>query len=225
CWTGHPFAQLNLFAYGLIAWQPTVSFELVTRLWVRLTYALQGTPLRTLTDMLLMSREIYEKYTAPLGLCWMVNPGQHYGPSPMGYEYTPWGTYHRADREAVGVDRTAAGTGYLRQYPPALQARYRDPQLCPDKLVLFFHRLPYTYRMRDGRTLIQRIYDDHFEGADEAERLLNQLVTLRPALPEEVYAVAEERMRRQLQNAREWRDVLCDFFHRLSGIADEKGRL
>jgi alpha-glucuronidase len=224
-WTGHPFAQLNLFAYGLIAWQPSAPFELTTQLWARLTYALRGAPLRTLTDILLLSREIYEKYTAPLGLCWMVNPGHHYGPSPMGYEYTPWGTYHRADREAVGVDRSLTGTGYLRQYPPALQARYGDAQLCPDKLVLFFHRLPYTHRLRDGRTLIQRIYDDHFEGANEAERLQNQLHTLRAALPEEVVAAAEERMRRQLENAREWRDVLCDFFHRLSGIADEKGRL
>ena len=224
-WTGHPFAQLNLFAYGLMAWEPRQSFECVTRRLVSLTYALQGRDQQTLVDLLLLSRGVYEKYTAPLGLCWMVNPGHHYGPSPMGYEYSPWGTYHRADRDAVGVNRTQAGTGYLQQYPPSLQARYADPATCPETLLLFFHRLRYDFRMRDGRTLIQRIYDDHFEGEGEAALLANSLRSLQAALPEAVYREASARMERQRRNAREWRDVLCDFFHRLSGIADEKGRL
>ncbi len=225
CWTGHPFAQLNLFAYGLTAWQPGQLFAEVTRQWAALTYGLQGEALATLADMLTGSREVYERYTAPLGLCWMVNPGHHYGPSPMGYEYTAWGTYHRADREAVGIDRTAEGTGYLLQYPPRLQALYRNPATCPDALLLFFHRLPYAYRMRDGRTLIQRIYDDHFLGAAQAQALQSSLSTLRGALPEAAYRAAAERMERQVQNAREWRDVLCDFFFRLSGVEDEQHRL
>lgn len=224
-WTGHPFAQLNLFAYGLTACQPMSAFETVTRLWAQMTYALKSAQLEKLTDLLLLSREVYEKYTASLGLCWMVNPGHHYGPSPMGYEYSFWGTYHRADREAVGVDRTETGTGYLMQYPPALRARYQEPSACPDKLLLFFHRLPYCYRMRDGRTLIQRIYDDHFEGAEEAAQMAVKIRSLRDALPQAVYDEVDLRMKRQTENAREWRDVICDFFHRLSGIADEKGRL
>ncbi len=225
CWTGHPFAQLNLFAFGLMAWQPMSSFKTVTRLWAQLTYSLQGVPLQTLTDSLLLSREIYEKYTAPLGLGWMVNPGHHYGPSPMGYEYSAWGTYHRADREAVGVDRTERGTGYLLQYPPALQARYRDPATCPEKLLLFFHRLPYGYRMRDGRTLIQRIYDNHMEGVWETRQMADKIQTLSAVLPEEVYQTVWERMEKQITNACEWRDVICNFFYRLSGVRDEKDRL
>lgn len=225
CWTGHPFAQLNLFAYGLTAWRPGLPFGRVTATWARLTYGLAGKPLETLTAMLLASREVYERYTAPLGLCWMVNPGHHDGPSPMGYEYSAWGTYHRADRAAVGIDRTERGTGFLAQYPPALAARYRDPARCPERLLLFFHRLPYGYRMRDGRTLIQRIYDDHFEGVRETEAMAEALLSLRDALPAEVYRTAAERMTRQFANAREWRDVICDFFHRLSGMDDENGRL
>ncbi|MFH1879685.1 MAG: alpha-glucuronidase [Bacillota bacterium] len=218
CWTGHPFAQLNLYAYGQTAWQPMQSFQETTRRWARLSYGLRGKALDTLTDMLLRSREVYEKYTAPLGICWMVNPNHHYGPGPMGYEYSAWGTYHRADREAVGIDRTAAGTGYLMQYPPEYRKKYETKEACPDNLLLFFYRLAYTYRMRDGRTLIRRIYDDHEQGALEAEALAASLRTLKGALPEGVYAAAAERMDRQLQNAREWRDVLKDFFHRLSGV-------
>ena len=225
CWTGHPFAQLNLFAYGIMAWQPSAEPEALIARWAKLTYGVGGTSLRTLVSLLLHSRETYERYTAPLGLCWMVNPNGHYGPSPMGYEYSPWGTYHRANRVAVGVDRTAKGTGFLLQYPPEWQQRYADPTTCPEELLLFFHRLPYGYIMRDGRTLIQRIYDDRYAGAAEAEQMAEALRALAPDLPESVYREATERMGRQVRNAREWRDVLCDFFYRYSGIADEKGRL
>jgi len=217
--TGHPFAQLNLYAYGQTAWQPMQSFAETTRRWARLSYGLEGRALEILTDMLCKSRSVYEKYTAPLGICWMVNPNHHYGPSPMGYEYAAWGTYHRADREAIGIDRTAAGTGYLLQYPAAYQKKYATKEACPDTLLLFFYRLPYTYRMRDGRTLLKRIYDDHDQGLRETIALAASLQTLQGELPEDVYAIAAERMERQLANAREWRDVIKNFFYRLSGVA------
>ncbi|MBQ7519415.1 MAG: alpha-glucuronidase, partial [Clostridia bacterium] len=168
-WTGHPFALLNLYAYGRFAWEPDMAPEAVIREWIGLTYGDFTADQRDeLTDLLLGSRETYEMYTAPLGLCWMVNPAGHYGPSPYGYEFQSWGTYNRADRNAVGIDRTAAGTGYVNQYPPEIAAMYADSQSCPDNLLLFFHRLPYDFVMRDGRTLIQRIYDDHFAGYDRA---------------------------------------------------------
>ncbi len=219
CWTGHPFAQLNLYAYGQTAWQPMQSFEETTRRWARLSYGLEGEALETLTEILLRSRSVYEKYTAPLGICWMVNPNNHYGPSPMGYEYAAWGTYHRADHTAIGIDRTAAGTDYLSQYPVEYQKKYATREACPDNLLLFFHRLPYDYRMRDGRTLLARIYEDHDQGLRETRALAASLQTLKGALPEDVFALAQERMERQLADAREWCDVIKDFFFRLSGVA------
>jgi alpha-glucuronidase family protein len=164
------------------------------------------------------SRHAYEQYTAPLGICWMVTPNQHYGPSPDGYEYQAWGTYHKADRNAIGIDRTADGTGYVLQYPEALRRRFESTQTCPDELLLFFHRLPYTFKMRDGRTLIQRIYDDHFEGYEWVERAASILKAL--PLPDFDRALVDERIGRQLHNAREWRDIINTFFHRLSGIED-----
>ena len=222
-WTGHPFALLNLYAYGRFAWEPDMAPEAVIREWIGLTYGDFTADQRDeLTDLLLGSRETYEMYTAPLGLCWMVNPAGHYGPSPYGYEFQSWGTYNRADRNAVGIDRTAAGTGYVNQYPPEIAAMYADSQSCPDNLLLFFHRLPYDFVMRDGRTLIQRIYDDHFAGYDRAAAMADTLRTL--PLPEPDRAVILERMERQFRNAREWRDVVNTFFHRFSGAEDEKGR-
>jgi len=221
-YTGHPFAAANLYGYGKYAWDPRVDPEAVLRRWARLTYALPGAQEDALVRLLADSRGIYEKYTAPLGLCWMVNPGAHYGPSPWGYEFTLWGTYNRAGRDAVGIDRTASGTGYTLQYPEAIRAKYEDRDACPEKLLLFFHRLRYDHVMRDGRTLIQRIYDDHFEGVQAAEVMAGTLAWL--DLPEPDRSEASRRMEMQLQNAREWRDVVNTFFRRLSGIGDEKGR-
>lgn len=221
-YTGHPFAAVNLFGYGLLAWDPSVDAAQVIRRWAKLTYGLPQTQEDALTALLLNSRSVYEKYTAPLGLGWMVYPHHHYGPNPGGYEYTPWGTYHKADRNAVGIDRTAAGTGYLLQYPEELQAPYATPEGCPDELLLFYHRLPYDYVMADGRTLVQRIYDDHFEGLAQAQQMAQTLETL--DLPEPDRSVAAERMQRQLYNAREWCDIVNSFFYRLSGMEDQQGR-
>ena len=221
-YTGHPFAAVNLFAYGVTAWNPAAEPAEVIRLWCRLTYSLPAEQEDALHALLMGSRRTYEKYNAPLGLCWMVEPHGHYGPSPMGYEYALWGTYHKANRDAVGIDRTAAGTGYTLQYPAHLRERYENLDTCPDLLKLFFHRLRYDYVMADGRTLIQRIYDDHFEGYEETEEMARVLASL--DLPEPDKAVAAERMQRQLRNAREWRDVTNTFFYRLSGVKDAKGR-
>jgi Alpha-glucuronidase len=221
-WTGHPFAALNLFAFGRFAWDPDTDPEQVTRLWVRLTYSLETAQEGTLVKWLMRSRRIYEKYTSNLGLGWMVTPNSHYGPNPWGYEFQAWGTYNRADREKVGIDRTFSGTDYVGQYPEKMKNEYADPKTCPDDLLLFFHRLSYGYVMRDGRSLIQRIYDDHFDGYREAEEMAEELLTL--PLPPEDMAEVRERMLRQLANAREWRDVTNTFFRRLSGAEDAQGR-
>lgn len=222
CWTGHPFAAVNLFGFGLFAWNPDLQPEEIIRRWARLTYHLPEKQEDTLVDLLLHSREIYEKYTSSLGLGWMVNPNYHYGPSPEGYEFQAWGTYHRASRDAVGIDRTPSGTGYTRQYPPELRDLYENPATCPENLLLFFHRLRYDTVMADGRTLIQRLYDEHFAGAAQVEAMEKRLKTLE--LPEPDRTEAQSRMRRQIANAREWRDVVNTFFHRLSGAEDAHGR-
>ena len=219
---GHPLAAVNFFGFGLLAWDPNRPAEETVRQWIALTYDLAQADRQTLAKWMLSSRRIYEKYTSPLGLGWMITPHTHYGPNPSGYEYDLWGTYHRASHTAVGIDRTENGTGYLSQYPPQLQELYRDPAQCPDLLLLFFHRLPYDFRMKDGRTLIQRIYDDHFEGAEEAAQLEKALNAL--PFPEPDASVIRARAEKQRLNAENWRDVINTFFHRLSDVPDARGR-
>jgi len=221
-YTGHPLAAVNFYTYGLLAWDPDTDARASVARWVRLTYAFPAAEENALTDLLLSSRRTYEKYTAPLGIGWMITPHDHYGPNPSGYEYDLWGTYHKASRDAVGIDRTGKGTGYILQYPEDMQKKYGDPDTCPDLYLLFYHRLPYSFRMKDGRTLIQRIYDDHFEGYEETEKMAETLRALPFPSPDREEILS--RMEKQLCNAREWRDIINTFFRRLSGADDAHGR-
>lgn len=169
-------------------------------------------------------REAYEKYTSPLGIGWMVNPMGHYGPSVDGYEYSRWGTYHRADWQGMGIDRTDKGTGYARQYYEPNASMYNSVETCPEELLLFFHHLSYQYKLKSGKTIIQHIYDTHFEGVEEVEEMISLWKGLAGKIEETVFENVLERFEMQLDNAREWRDQVNSYFYRKSGIGDEKGR-
>jgi alpha-glucuronidase len=223
-WTGHTLAQCNLYAFGRMAWNPSLTAKELIREWIRITFETDDHGLQTIEEMLLKSSGIYESYTAPLGIGFMVNPNFHYGPNVDGYEFASWGTYHKASFDAIGVDRTSKGTGFTLQYPESLQRLYDDIESCPEELLLFFHRVRYDYKMKDGRTLLQYIYDSHFEGAEQVEGLLQSWDTLENRVPPETYHSVRERLNRQLINAREWRDQVNTSFYRKTGINDEKGR-
>jgi alpha-glucuronidase len=221
-WTGHPLAQANLYAFGRLAWNPRLDPAAILDEWTDLTF---GPHLREpLHDILDHSWRAYESYTAPLGVGFMVRPGHHYGPDVDGYEYTPWGTYHFADRDGVGVDRTrATGTGFTGQYPPPWRDVYEHVDTCPDELLLFFHHVPYGHVLHDGRTVVQYIYDTHFAGAAEAERMRDRWggVELTDAdLHARVSALLDE----QVRSAAEWRDQVNTYFFRKSGVPDAHGR-
>lgn len=223
-WTGHDLAGVNLYGFGRLGWDPELTAEEIVREYIVLSLGTDSKIMETLLPMMLASRDVYEKYTAPLGIGWMVNPNHHYGPNPDGYEYDRWGTYHRATNTEIGVERGPRGTGYTMQYRLPLSAIYADIDTCPEELLLFFHRLPYTYMMRDGRTLIQRIYDDHFEGCAAAEEFARSWDELESLLPRDVFERVQLRFAEQCRSAREWRDVINSWFFRRSGIADIHGR-
>ncbi|MCR5404639.1 MAG: alpha-glucuronidase [Butyrivibrio sp.] len=223
-WTGNDLAAANTYGFGRLAFDTSLSSEQIAREWIRMTYQLESDKEDILTDMLLRSREIYEKYTSFLGIGWMVTPHDHYGPSIDGYEYSRWGTYHRADHLGIGVDRTDKGTGYAQQYYKENAQMYNDPKTCPEELLLFFHHIPYTYKLKSGKTLIQYIYDSHFEGLKEAQELAQSWERLKPVIPAESHERVSKRFELQLVNAREWCDQVNSYFYRKSGIPDEKGR-
>jgi alpha-glucuronidase len=231
-WTGHPLAQANLYAFGRLAWDPFLDPTAILDEWISLAFS-RGTtgvpePLRqTLHAMMDGSWLTYERYTAPLGVGFMVNPtAAHYGPSVDGYEYTQWGTYHFADRDGIGVDRTVAtGTGYTAQYPEPWSGIYESLEQCPDELLLFFHHVPYTHVLHSGVTVIQHIYDTHFEGAEQAHEMRDLWQKLEAGLVgPALYARVAERLDEQVRCAEEWRDQINTYFLRKSGIPDAHGR-
>ncbi|MHB9296518.1 alpha-glucuronidase [Pillotina sp. SPG140] len=221
-WTGHTLAQANLYSYGRLSWDPTLSAATLAQEWSTLTF---GAPLaQDISAILLQSYPTYQKYTAPFGVCFMVNPAYHYGPNVEGYEFSKWGTYHRADREAIGIDRTEKGTGYTAQYAPPIAEYFAQTATCPEELLLFFHRVRYDYRMKNGDTLLQNIYTTHFEGYEEVQKLYETWLSLEEQLDKDVFKSVKARFERQLNNAREWRDVINTYFYRKTGIPDSQGR-
>ncbi|MGZ7440804.1 alpha-glucuronidase family glycosyl hydrolase [Paenibacillus sp. TH7-28] len=224
-WTGHVLAQANLYGFGRLSWNPELTSEQIAREWIYLTFGTEPKLVEVILNILLNSWQTYENYTAPLGVGWMVNPDRHYGPNVDGYEYSRWGTYHFADRNGIGVDRTEkTGTGYAAQYHKPHANRYESLDTCPDELLLFFHHVPYTHKLHSGKTVIQHIYDTHFAGAEQATDFLESWLTLEGSMDAQQFENVRSRLQEQAQHALEWRDQINTYFFRKSGIADEHGR-
>ncbi|ADG75867.1 Alpha-glucuronidase [Cellulomonas flavigena DSM 20109] len=226
-WTGHPLAQANLYAYGRLAWDPQADPVALLDEWIGLTFPGADRRVRdTLHTLMDGSWLTYEAYTAPLGVGFMVDPGrQHYGPNVDGYEYSKWGTYHFADRDGVGVDRTVAtGTGYTGQYPSPWRETYEDLATCPDELLLFFHHVPYGHVLHSGRTVIQHVYDSRADAVDVVTAWVDAWSALRGLVDDRLHARVAERLAEQVRSATEWRDQVRTYFFRKSGVPDTTGR-
>lgn len=224
-WTGHKLAQANLYGFGRMAWDNQLSSEQILDEWMALTFDLTPNGKKILKDIMMTSADTYESYSAPNGIGFMVKPVHHYGPDVDGYEYDRWGTYHYADRDGIGAERTLSdGTGYTRQYSDRRFEEYESLESCPDELLLFFHHVPYTHLLHSGKTLIQSIYDTHFAGVERVSRYMQEWEALKAELDPDSYANVKQRLEEQYESAKEWRDQINTYFYRKSGIPDEKGR-
>jgi alpha-glucuronidase len=226
-WLAHPLAMANLYAYGRLAWNPNLSAEEIAWEWTRLTFNNKPQVVATISKMLLSSWHIYESYTGPLGAGTLTNIlGDHYGPGIESSERNGWGQWHRADEYGIGMDRTiATGTGYIGQYSPEVQKQYETLAACPDELLLFMHHVPYTYVLHSGKTVIQHIYDSHYDGAEQAAGLVTQWESLRGQIDDERYNDVLARLQYQAGYAIVWRDTVVKWFFKESGIPDVKGRV
>lgn len=220
-WFGNPMSQANLYGYGRLAWNPDLSARQIAGEWTALTFGSSETIVR----MLLSSWRTYENYTGPLGLQTLTDiVGNHYGVAVEASERNGWGQWHRADEKGVGMDRTVeTGTGYIGQYRPAV-ARMFDAN-CPDDLLLFFHHVPYGYRLHSGKTVIQTIYDLHYDGAEAVEGYVREWKTLEGRVDEQRYTQVLHQLEYQAGQAQVWRDAVTNWFFRTSNIADEKHRV
>jgi alpha-glucuronidase len=226
-WLGNPMAMANLFGFGRLAWNPNLSAASIVDEWTRLTFGNDPVVVRTIDAMQLSSWRTYEDYTGPLGAGTLTNIlGSHYGPGVGSAEHNGWGQWFRADDQGVGMDRTiATGTGFIGQYSPEVQKRFESLQSMPDNLLLFFHHVPYSHKLRSGQTVIQYIYDSHYQGVERVKQYVRDWQSLRGMVDEQRYAFVLGRLKYQVGHAIVWRDAVCNWFYRMSGIPDARGRV
>ncbi len=225
-WLGSPLAMSNLYAFGRLAWNPNLSAQQIAEEWTRQSINNNPQVAATVTRMLMQSWPAYLHYTGFLGTQTLTDiTGSHYGPNIEASEHNGWGQWHRDDAQGIGMDRTVAtGTGFIGQYPPEIANRYDSLQTCPDDLLLFFHHVPWTYKLHDGKTVIQYVYDIHYQGAEEAAELDKEWATLKGKVDPQLFADVSALLQYQAGYAIVWRDAIVQYFLKESGIPDIHGR-
>jgi alpha-glucuronidase len=218
-WSGHDFAQANWYAFGRLAWDPGLSAAAIADEWIRMTWGDAPDLVATIRSMMLDSREAFVHYTMPLGLHHVIG-GDHYAPMPENTDprRADWSAtyYHRADASGIGYDRTRRGSDAVDQYRPPMRELWNDPATTPDELLLWFHRLPWDYRMKSGRTLWDELVFSYSRGAEEARALETRWMTLQGRVDEARYQAVLAKLRRQTEDAARWRDKCLRYFQAFS---------
>ena len=225
-WCGNKLSQANFYGFGRMCWNNDLTATEILQEWIALTFSeVKAEVQKEIFELLIDSNQTYELYNAPLAVGSMMVPHYHYGPSINGYEYDRWGAYHFSDRNGLGIDRTTAtGTGFASLYAPEVAKVFEDKSKTPDEILLFFHYVEYGHLLHNGKTLIQTIYDQHFEGFERVKSYIKSWKSLKGQVDEATYDNVAERLERQLENARNWRDQVNTYFYRMSGIPDDQGR-
>jgi alpha-glucuronidase len=226
-WLHHPMAMANLYGFGRLAWNPELTTPEIIDTWTRLTFGNNPKVVFAVNGLQSNSWRVYELYTGPLGMGTLTNIlGVHYGPGIESAERNGWGQWFRADNKGIGMDRTVAtGTGYIGQYPPQLAKTYESLDTCPDSLLLFMHHVPYDYPLHNGKTLVQYVYDSHYEGAALAGSYASRWKTLRGLIDDQRYWEILGLFDYQAGHAVVWRDAVTEWFQHISGIPDKLGRV
>ncbi|WP_432207207.1 alpha-glucuronidase family glycosyl hydrolase [Hymenobacter defluvii] len=215
-WTGHPIAQANWYAFGRLAWDYELTSEAIAQEWTRMTLTAEPKAVATITDMMVKSRDIYVRYTTPLGLHHIMGHGVHFGPEPW-LPSTPrnrWTAafYHSADAQGLGFDRTASGSNALGQYAPQIQQQWGNRQTCPLDYLMWFQHVGWSQPLRTGKTLWNELCYRYYTGADSVLWLQQQWQQVQPALDPTLFANVQARLQTQHKEALWWRDACVLYF-------------
>ncbi|HVZ25577.1 MAG TPA: alpha-glucuronidase family glycosyl hydrolase [Sediminibacterium sp.] len=215
-WCGHPFAQANWYAFGRLAWDHALSAATIVDEWIRMSFSNNPAFLQPVIRIMLQSRENLVHYMTPLGLHHIMGDGHHYGPSPWSNHLgrADWNPvyYHRADSTGIGFERTKAGSNALEQYAPAVQKIYADPATCPDNYLLWFHHIPWNYRMKSGKTLWQELVDTYYAGVEAVRAMQKTWEGLRQYVDPERFEHVQMLMAIQEKEAVWWRNACLLYF-------------
>ena len=220
-WCGHPFSQANWYAFGRLAWNPSLSAEEIAHEWLVQTYENQDEKFTKPVEMMMMtSREACVNYMMPLGLHHIFKFDHHYGPEPDGFiasyplEWCPV-YYHKADAKGIGFDRSSKGTDAVGQYPEPYRSQYDNIETCPEEYLLWFHHVPWNYRMKSGSTLWQELCMKYNMGVAMVEVYRDFWHTSTKQYMkghEQEWQHTDSLLNVQLENAKEWRNTCLKYF-------------
>jgi alpha-glucuronidase len=215
-WCGSILDQANWYAFGRLAWNPDLYAAEIAEEWIRMTFTNDVRFVEPVKQMMLESREAVVNYMTPLGLAHLMGPGHHYGPAPW-FDKAPrpdWNNvyYHRADTLGIGFDRTATGSNAVAQYFSPLRELFASVEQCPEKYLLWFHRLPWDHPMRSGRTLWEALVDHYYQGVETVRRWQSVWASLREFVDAERFEQIATYLRIQEKEAIWWRDTCVLYF-------------
>ena len=221
-WCGHPFAQANWYALGRLAWDYDLTSETIADEWLRMTYSNDQAFVLAAKEIMLQSREILVKYMTPIGLHHIMATGHHYGPGPWvsNLSRADWNPvyYHKADSAGIGFDRTVSGSNALEQYNPAIQKEWGSTATIPEKYLLWFHHLPWNYKMKSGRTLWEELWADYYSGAKAVDWMQATWNGLQPKVDADRFAQVKMLLQVQEDEAVWWRNACLLYFQSKSKL-------
>lgn len=219
-WTGHVFAQANWYAFGRLAWDPSLTPAEIAREWIGMTFTNQPGALRTIESIMLESHNAVVDYMTPLGLHHIMWGGHHYGPAPWwnSEARADWNPvyFHRADAEGIGFDRTRTGSNTLSQYFPEVRNRFANIDTCPEEFLLWFHHVPWDHHMRSGRTLWDELAFRYQHGVDWVRTARRKWATLSSVIDPERHEAVAKKLAIQERDAVWWRDACLLYFQTFS---------
>ena len=218
-WTGHLFGQANWYAFGRMAWNPEISSGDVADEWIAMTFSTSPQVAAPIKQIMMMSRETYVDYTMPLGLNHIMNFASHNGPEPWHHDpsWTAY-DYHRVTHDSIGVDRTHHGSGATRQYHAPLSDTFDSLETCPDEYLLWFHRLPFTYVMKSGRTLWDEMVTHYYSGVAGVREMQRLWAQLDGQIDRQRYNHVASLLEYQEREAIWWCDACVLFFQSYCGL-------
>jgi alpha-glucuronidase len=226
-WCGHPFAQANWYALGRFAWNPGEKAEKIADDWIRMTFSYDPGFIIPVKQMMMSSRENTVNYMTPLGLHHMMGWSHHYGPGPWikNKQRADWTSvyYHKADSVGVGFDRTSKGSNALGQYTLQVAAEWENPDLCPEKYLLWFHHVSWNKSLKSGNTLWEELCKHYYSGVDSVRQMQKVWETMKPYVDKQRFSQVTMLLAMQEKEAVIWRNSCVLYFQTYSKMQIPKG--
>ena len=222
-WCGHHFAQANWYAFGRLAWNPSLTSEQIADEWIRQTFSNNEALIKPVKEIMMSSREATVDYMMPLGLHHIFKADHHYGPEPWGNQKNfpeMWKPvyYHKADRAAVGYDRSSTGSNAVAQYRHPYDSIFDNIKTCPEQYLLWFHHVPWNYQLKDGKTLWNEMCYKYDNGIKEVHRFLSLWNSVEAYVDAERFTAVKNKLQQQLENAICWKESCLLYFQTFSGM-------